>query len=62
MYSTSSFDINEFYVLRARCIHVEWISEQRAIISRCGIKLIAFITETECDCICTVHVVKSHNF
>lgn len=43
---TTNFDINEFYILRARCVHVEWIFEERAIISRCGIKLIAFITET----------------
>jgi hypothetical protein len=37
---TASFDINKFYILRARCIHVGWISEQTAIISRYSIKLI----------------------
>ena len=44
---TTNFDINVFYILRARCVHVEWIFEQTAIISRCSIKLIASVTETE---------------
>ena len=48
MYCTTNFDINEVYILRARCVHVEWIFEQTAIISRCSIKLITYITDTEC--------------
>jgi hypothetical protein len=43
---TTSSDVNGFYILRARYDHVEWISEQRAIIYPYNINLIVFITET----------------
>jgi len=43
------FNIYKFFVLSIQCICVSvWISGQTRIISLYGIKLLDFITETDC--------------
>ena len=47
--STTSFKIQQLYVLPTECISVIlWMSEQAASISLCGINRLLFVTKMEC--------------